>query len=231
MAKDRTFKTKDGSGKDIELRIKALNQVTLSKGDMVFREYFSKAIRAGVMTNAEANKILRERGIWSEPQEEELLNLQIELNTKEDELKDKKSKDDGLALYSAIKVLRDKIDALRSIRKSVSNNTAETMAAEMRTQFFASECSVYNDSGRKVFSNLDDFLSRLDEQLALDCYKEALLLNYERAMGITLPDNLDSKLPEDEWLESFTAEEVVEQTKEPEVKTEVKRTRKKKTAS
>lgn len=221
---DRIFISKDEQDNDIELRFKSLNQVILTKGDFVYRENFSKAIRAGIMTNAEANKLLRDRNIWTEEQERELVDLQIELAQLEDKLiKIKKRDAESLGIFNKIKEVRRSIADINSIRSSVVDNTAESVAAEMRTQFYASECTVYNNSGKKVFRDMKDFLMRLDEKVALDAYRQALINNYERALGIDINNLEDSKLPEDEWLDKL--KEVDEdKEKKPKRKT---RTRKK----
>lgn len=208
MAEDRVFKSKDKEGNEVEIKFNGLNQIILSRGDFIYREYFSKAMRAGVMTNAEALKILRDREIWGEEQETEVVNLQVKLIELENELNKQDKKDaTSLAVYNDIKEVRRDLESTSDIKSNVLNNTAESMAAEMRTQFFASECVVYNNTGERVFKDLKDFLARLDDNVTTDCYRQALIMNYERALGITLPDNLSATvLPEDEWLQGFDKE-------------------------
>lgn len=232
MAEDRVFTSKDGEGNEVELKFNDLNQVVLSRGDFIYREYFSKAIRAGVMTNAEALKILKEREIWGESQEKEVVDLQVRLYELENKLKELKMRDaTSLSLYDEIKQVRKDLQQANNVRSNVLDNTSESMAAEMRTQFFASECSVYNSTGKKVFSDLKDFLARLDEQIATDSYRQALIINYEKALGITLPKDLsETSLPEDEWLNNIrvSEEEKADKVKKP---TKKRRTKKKKAAT
>lgn len=231
MSEERTFTSKDAKGEESKYLFRELSQVILSGGDLVYREYFSKAIRSGVMTQAEAIKILRDREIWGKEQEDKMLELQIELVNAEVALSDFDKKDEeSLRNFNKIKELRSEIDTLRSVKTSVTENTAESMAAEMRTQFFASECVVYYKSREKVFSSLKDFLARLDEQVATDSYKEALICNYEKQLGISLPKDFKVTLPEDEWLEKLDApDEEVEVAEE--TKPKKKATRKKKVSS
>jgi len=205
MAEDKVFKSEDKDGNEVEIKFNGLNQVVLSRGDFIYREYFSKAMRAGVMTNAEALKILKDREIWGEEQEKEVVSLQVKLIELENKLSKEEKKDaDSLAVYNQIKQVRRDLESANNVRSNVLNNTAESMAAEMRTQFFSSECVVYNNTGDKVFDGLKDFLARLDEKVTTDCYRQALIINYERALGITLPDNpSETVLPEDEWLQGL----------------------------
>ena len=229
---NKIFKSKDKDGNEVELRFNDLNQVVLTKGDFVYREYFSKAIRAGVMTQAEATKILKDRNIWSDNDEDELINYKVKISQLQSKLNEMNKRDaDSLALYDQIKSLRTKVADLGAIRSDIIDNTAESMATEMRTQFFASECAVYNNSGKRVFQNLEDFRARLDEDIATDSYRESLILNYERALGISIPDNTeDMALPEDKWLEEVRDKEEKEIEKVEATPPKKTRTRKKKTS-
>lgn len=240
MAEARTYKSKDVNGNDVELRFIELNQVVLTRGDFIYREYFSKALRSGVITNAEALKILRDREIWTEADEKRLVDLQVELYNLESKLKEFEKRDvESMGVYDEIKRVRRQTSELSSVRSNVMDNTAESMASEMRTQFFASECAVYNTSGKKVFSSLQDFLDRLDEPLATASYRQALIMNYEKALGITLPsDPQDSRLPEDDWIITLKDKEIAEEeqstkkpTKKPAKKPAKKRRTKKKTTA
>jgi hypothetical protein len=232
MAEDRVFTSKDKDGEEVEIKFNDLNQVVLSRGDFIYREYFSKAIRSGVMTNAEALKILKDREIWGESQEKEVVDLQVKLFELENKLKEQKKRDaTSLTLYDEIKQVRKDLQQANNVRSNVLDNTAESMAAEMRTQFFASECSVYNNTGKRVFGDLKDFLARLDEQVATDCYRQALIINYEKALGITLPKDLsETSLPEDEWLNGVRASEEAEVVK-PKKVAKKRKPRKKKAAA
>jgi hypothetical protein len=202
----RVFKSKDKAGNEVTLRFTRPSQTLISKGDFIYREYFSKSVRTGIMTNAEANKLLKERGLWGEEQEATLIGLRVKLNQLEGDLFGQ-NKESGIATYKEIKKLRDDLEELSAIKSSVADNTAESVAAEMRTQFFASECVVYNDSGKRVFKDLTDFLTRMDEPLALDSYRQALISNFEHLLGIKMPTEVDSTLPEDRWLNEMAKQE------------------------
>jgi len=207
MSDSKVFTSKDGDGKELQLRFVKPSQKVVSRGDFVYREHFGKSVRAGLMTNAEAEKLLKDRNIWGEAQEEEAVDLQTRINTLEDKISelDSEKVNDGMEIYRQLKTLRTDLDALGNIRRSIVDNTAEAVAAEMRTQFYASECVVYNSNGQKVFRNLEDLTSKLNEQLALDAYKTALIANYESVFGIDLSkiNENDSRDAEDKWFDSI----------------------------
>lgn len=196
--KVKNFESAVEDGKAVSLLFKKPNQGILSRGDFVYRTEFSKAIRAGIMTTAEANKLLSERGIWSEERDIQESELRVKISDLETKIADA-SDEEALKIYSELKALRVKLTELTQMYNSITENTAESVASESRTQFFASECSVYKDSGKRVFASFDDFKSRLDEQITSDCYRNALISNWEDVLGISI-DELTSNLPEDEWL-------------------------------
>ena len=78
--KTKEFESTNKSGDKIAVVFKRPTQAVLSRGDFVYRAEFSKAIRAGIMTSAEANKLLKERGIWDEEREDEEAKLRLEIS-------------------------------------------------------------------------------------------------------------------------------------------------------
>jgi hypothetical protein len=198
--KGRIFKS-NTDGKEVVLRFNVPSQKVLTKSDFVYRQTFSTAIRAGVLTSAEANKILKERSIWDDSKELEAAKLREDIRKSEEALKDPGlSNPDGKELCDKLRKLRGDLNDLTALYTSVSDNTAEQVAAEARNKFMASECVVYNDSGERVFKSAEEFDARLDERITSDSYREALISNYERVLGIEVPDGLASELPESKWL-------------------------------
>lgn len=225
---DRIFKSVDKDGKEVDLKFKRPNQMALSKGDFVYRKEFSNAVRAGIMTSAEANKLLKDRGIWDEEKEAQEVSLRKEVGALERKFKGETppTEDEGLELREKLKKLRVELAELTAIYSSIVDSTAESVASEMRTQFFASECVVYKDSGKRVFKSLDEFRERMDERLVVDSYRQALISNWEQSLGIAITDEATKALPEDEWLATVEKEKVA--TSEPEEVKPARKSRKKK---
>lgn len=203
--KVKEFVSTDKDGNEVEVSFVRPKQSVLSRGDFIYRSEFSNAIRAGIMTSAEASKLLRDRGIWDDEKEALEIDIRREISSLELQLKDL-GFEEGQPVYQELKKKRDELNSLTKVFSSVSDNTAESVASEVRTQFFASECSVYKNSGKKVFKSFDDFKSRLDERIAADCYRNAMISSWEDALGISI-DELSDSLAEDEWLMSFKEDE------------------------
>lgn len=217
--KERQFKSATADGKVVEVIFKKPSQQVLTKGDFVYRTEFSNAARVGVMSNAEANKLLKDRGIWDEDKDEEERQLRTQIAILEKELAQITDKDLGLLHIEKLRRARIDLKDLTSLYSGFLDNTAESIAADARNQFFASECSVYKTSGKKIFASLDDFRKRMDEKLAVDCYKEVLIANWEQVLGIDMPSDFSPELAEDKWLRSIESE--VESEVKPEVAAEI----------
>jgi len=222
MAEDRIFTSKDVDGGEVELKYIKPSQRIISKGDFVYREHFGKSVRAGLLTNAEASKLIKDRNVWGEQREEEAIQLQVQINDLEDNLREIGPSAEGLPLYRDLKALRLEIKELTNIRRSIMENTAESVAAEIRTQFYASECVVYNKNGKRVFKSLEDFFSKLGDDITLDCYRQALITSYEAAFGIDFSKaSADTRDTEDRWFDELSAEVAKEDEDEEEEKTTI----------
>jgi hypothetical protein len=214
----RTFTSKDKSGKELSLKFVRPSQSIIAQGDLKFRENFSKAFRAGVLVNAEVTKMLRERGMWDDEKDKEVASTRTEIMDLEDKLESdlSLSNEDGEKLVARIRELRLNLSRLNSVYTNLVDNTCESIGGEARNQFFAANCVVDAKSGARIFKNLEDFLARLDETVALDSYREAVIAGLEEQMDVELPSDLTSHYSENKWLASRKKKEVVVEETAPE---------------
>lgn len=198
---DRIFTSKDKEGKDVVVKFVRPNQKVLSEADFFYRQQFSRAIRNGIMTNAEALQIMKTQGLWTDEQEKQSSDLRKQIREVEEKFSDPSlSNEDGLKLVEEIKKLREDLSDLNNRFSSITDNTAESMASEYRTQFYAANCVVYNNTGKKVFKDLEDFLTRVNEPIAIDAYRESMIANFEQALGISVGSDLTADLAENKWI-------------------------------
>ncbi len=209
---DRVFVSQDSEGKEVTLRLVKPNQKILQDSNFASKQAFSKALRNGILTNEEALRIMKENSLWTDEDEKKNNEIRAQVRELEDILEQgKPSKEVGLATVQKLKELRDQLSDLNMKFTAVTDNTAETMAAEAKLHYWAAHCVVYNDSGKKVFpKGVDEFLERGEEQIARDAFREAMLANYEYTYGIKMPTNFISELPENKWLEANRDEPVPE---------------------
>ena len=226
----RVFKSVDSDGNDIVLEFRRPSQQTHKKAELVYRQKFSEALRGGIVLQAEVAKLLKERGLWTEEDEATEHEMRVELKALEESLKDDGvSNDDGLKIVEQIKALRLKIREHTAIFTSVADATCESVANEERNMFYASECIYNKQSGAKVYKNLEDFQSRLDEQFTVDSYREATIAALELVVGQELPSDLTTQYAENIWVAERGLDEDKEEESEEDAAPAQKKKRRRKT--
>jgi hypothetical protein len=226
----RVFKTQDDDGNDLAFEFRRPSQKIISTAELVSRARYSEAFRAGVLVNKEVFKALRERGLWGDEEEEENDRLKDKITKLEDKLRDPGiSNDEGLALVAKLKAARLAQREHTSVVTNVTDATCESIANEERNMFYAASCTYNRNTGQKVYKDLEDFKSRLNELQTVEAYREATQ---------DLPSDLSTQYTENKWLaerdllESDDEEEQATESEPEEVKPQKKkRGRRKKVAS
>lgn len=203
MSKDRVFNTKDKDGNDLVLKFKRPSQKVLTKAELVRRTAFSNALRNGLILQEEAKKIIKERGLWNDDHEKEAENTRARIGELEKKLEDASlTNEQGKALCDELTKQRDELISHNMVFTSITENTCESVAGEEKNQFLAAECTYDNKTDLRVFKDVEDFKSRLDEQLTLDSYREAVIAALETVSGRDLPSDLTSEYAENKWIKS-----------------------------
>lgn len=213
---DRKFVSKDKDGKELKLVFRKPTQKIINEADFLFKAHFSKCLRAKLITNVEAFKIMKESGLWTDADDETARNLRKQIGEIEQQFTPELPVAVGTELILKLGELRDQLSELNLRHSSVTENTAETVANESRLLFWAANC-VYSEDGKRIFKDADDLLARSGEVVAIDSYREAMLLNMQMAYGVTLSSNPLDDLPENKWL---AAQKKVEPTTVDQVSTE-----------
>jgi hypothetical protein len=158
---------------------------------------FRRAIQVGVATRASMAELLKKEGIWSEVDEEKLLQRTIEISMLEVQLDQAQAEGlDDVAKQIAFKAvnLRSKIYELVQIKHLPMEHTAEAIAEDVRLDNFVTMCTFHADTGKPYFKDHNDFLARREDADAEKIYA-AVIEELSR-------DNIDllRKLPENKWL-------------------------------
>jgi hypothetical protein len=234
----RVFKTKDNDGNELLYEFRRPSQKVISTAELVARARYSEAFRAGVLVNKEVFKALRERGLWGDEQEEESRLLREKISSLEESLRDDTiSNDDGLKLVAELRGARLEQQRHNSIITDVTDATCESIANEERNMFYAASCTYNKNTGQKVYKDLEDFKSRLNELSTVEAYREATIASLEVLTGKDLPSDLSTQYTENKWLverdllESEEDEQETETEELEEKPQKKKRGRRKKVAS
>lgn len=231
---DRIFTSKNTEDEEITLKFRRPTQAILSKAELTYRSAFSKAFRADIITSAEVEKMLRERGIWNEDHQNKDGQLRDEILDLEQKLEDHSlSNEQGESVCVEIDDKRMELIRLGSIYQQIADNTCETIANEARNQFLCAECIMDNKTGLRVYKDVNDYLVRRDEALATDAFRETVIATLEILAGRALPSDLTEDFPENKWKRergiSQEEVEIQEESKtEPEAKVEKPKKAKKK---
>ena len=186
----------DNVEKHFTVRSPSLNDQR--EGQKVYNQAFTDAIKSKSVVRAKMDDLLEEQGLWNSEKQAKFSTLQQELLDGEKRLakggfglKDAK----GLALK--MKEVRGEIRDLISVRTSLDNHSAEGQADNARFNYLVSACVVYKDSGETYFKNLEEYLNKADDPVALLGAQKLASMIYG------LDNNFEKGLPENKFLQKY----------------------------
>lgn len=171
--------------------------------DLHYRKMFAEAVRAGIMTNAEAQKQYSDSTAWTDSDESEIAKLMLEIGAMEDILRDKEVEGD-VKKEAAIKAssLRVKLLKLNKTKSDLFENTAEAFAEEQKLHKFIMLCLRGEDDDVKFFNGQQQY-----EEFARD-NRDALSTIYRKAYfyDYNLPEDITADWEEVKFLNSIKDE-------------------------
>jgi hypothetical protein len=150
------------------------------------------------VVRAKLDDLLEDQGLWNAEKQAKFTSLQKELLDGEKRLaKGGFSVNEARDLAIKMKGIRDEIRDLISVRTSLDNHSAEGQADNARFNYLVSSCVVYNDSKEPYFKNMEDYLNRATEQVALLGAQNLANMLYG------LDNDYESTLPENKFLKKY----------------------------
>lgn len=186
-------------GKEQDFLIRSPSLADQRESQKVYNQAFSDAVKSGCIVRARLDDLLKEQGLWDD-------SKQIKFNTIQQELLDheKTLARGGISLKVAkevavkMKVLREDLRELISVRTNLDNHTAEGQADNARFNYLISACLVYaNNKDKKYFKDYAEYLSRASEPVAVKAAQ--VLAN----MLYGLDNDYEKKLPENKFLVKY----------------------------
>lgn len=195
--KTKTFKaTIDGTEKEFLVRSPSLNDQR--EAQKVYNQAFTDAIKSKSVVRAKLDDLLEDQGLWNAEKQAKFTSLQKELLDGEKRLaKGGFGVNEARDLAVKMKGIRDEIRDLISVRTSLDNHSAEGQADNARFNYLVSSCVVYNDSKEPYFKNMEDYLNRATEQVALLGAQNLANMLYG------LDNDYESTLPENKFLKKY----------------------------
>lgn len=187
--KDRIVKLPDG----VEVYIRDPDRGCRERAESEKTKMWYKALSDGCLPEKKMIRFLKEKGIWDEDRESELLLLQKELIIHLQRLEEggysiEDAKKDAIKAHE----LRQEIQELSLERSNYLGQTLEAKVRNVEFEYLVSWCPVYNDTRQPYFADYNDYVTRSDSL-------EAILISAKAAdLFYGLPDFDDT--PEKRFL-------------------------------
>ena len=195
--KTKTF-TVTIEDKEVEFLVKSPTLQDNREAQKVYNQAFTDAIKSKSVVRAKLDDLLSDQGLWDNEKQAKFTGLQKELSDGEKRLaKGGFGLNEAKDLAVRMKVIRDDIRDLISVRTSLDNHSAEGQADNNRFNYLVSACVVYNDTKQPYFKDMEDYLNRATEEVSL---KGAQIL---ANMMYGLDNDYEKNLPENKFLKKY----------------------------
>lgn len=192
----------DGSFEEVEIIVRRPNNSTISAADRYRAKTWNQCIKEGIMTGKQVQTYLKENNVWGDDKEEQQKEIVKKINDFEKDLytgggEKKRKLSEGKKIADSIKSLRIELRNLIAEKISLQDNTAESLADNARFDFLVAGCTFYKDSGEKVYSSIEDYNSKSNDEIAFAAAGRLGEMLY------SIDTNYEKNLPENKWLLGF----------------------------
>lgn len=184
--------------KDVKFLVRSPSFKNQREAQKVYNTAFTDAIKSNAVVRAKMDDVLREQGIWDDEKEEKLVELQNEIIKAERVLAK-----GGISLNKAknvaldMKKTRDKIRELLLDKNSLDANSAEGQADNTRFNYLVTVCTVYKDTEKPYFKDMDDYLEKSTDPVAIKGAQTLANMLYG------LSDDYEQDLSENKFLKKY----------------------------
>ena len=188
-------------GTKVKILVKKPSAQLINRAQQIGAKVWTESIKNGLFTKLSLSEFMKKNGIWDEDKENEqsqiTANIQkfereIALGVNGRKLKVSEGKEKALQ----IRRLRNQLRELISERIGLEANTAEGLSDNAKFNFLVANCTYY-ENGEKVYSDLEDYEGRSDDDIAF---------NAAAALGemlYNLDSSYEANLPENQFLKRF----------------------------
>lgn len=193
---------RDGEKQEVSLIIKRPSSTLISASQRVSAKVWTDCVREGIMTRKELEKFMKEQGIWDDGKDKEQQKIIQEISALEKRLYvsgngGKKLKaSEGKSIAIEMRIKRNELRDLIAERMSLEQNTAESISDNAKFDYLVANCTYY-ENGQKVYTSLDDYKERSDDNLAF------MAASTLAGMIYSVDKDFESKLPENKFLKMF----------------------------
>lgn len=181
--KNNIFEIEIGSDK-YKLYFKRPNQADLFKIDLKYRQIFSEAVKAGVMTESQIRKELAKNGAWTQEDEDRVSRVAVDianLHAVMNALRNNKEEREGvIQIIGKITELRATLLELIATRTNMLAQSAEGIANEQRMHKLTELCLYDSETGARFFSSTEEYQEYAATQpdALSEIFKQAHMFEY-----------------------------------------------------
>ena len=185
-------------GKEQTFTVRSPSLTDQREAQKAYNTAFTDAIKSNSVVRAKMDDVLEDQGLWNKEKQKKYESLQEELLEGE-----KRLAKGGFALIDAKKLalkMRDvrlEIRDLISVRTSLDNHSAEGQADNARFNYLVSACVVYKENDKPYFKDLEDYMNRMDDPVALAGATKLAEIIYG------LDNDFEKGLPENKFLKKY----------------------------
>lgn len=149
----RQFKTKKYGL--LQVRFPTVEEQRLA--DWEYSIAFNEGLKKGLMTNKEIEKMLEERDIWGEKENQKIEEIDKEIDAELTYLTKLKSEEKKKPVFEKINILRQQKLSLFAEKNKFFNISADSKAEEARLTYLTYKCTEKAETGERVWKTFDDF--------------------------------------------------------------------------
>ena len=185
-------------GKEKTFTVRSPSLADQREAQKAYNTAFTDAIKSNSVVRAKMDDVLEDQGLWNKEKQKKYETLQEQLLDGE-----KRLAKGGFSLIEAKKLalkmrnIRLEIRDLISVRTSLDNHSAEGQADNARFNYLVSACVVYKENDKPYFKDLEDYMNRMDDPVALAGATKLAEIIYG------LDNDFEKGLPETKFLKKY----------------------------
>lgn len=192
------YEDNEGQEHVVVCRIDLPNIDQLNEAQKVYNTAFRAAIDSRALLRPKLNDFVREQGLWDDAKDAELQTLRHRMDVAERKLKGGNIKlSEAHALAIEMREIRAAMRQLLAVQNELDSMTAESQAENAKFQYLVSACTVYDDTGNRVFSDVSDYLNP-----SIPAFTIAAAAKYASLLyGVS--EDFEETLPENNFLRQY----------------------------